>query len=798
MHYKRAHNAVTKFTAPNASMSDTGQAANAFALPIEQIVSTDNSAHTMSHENNTILQDNELEMSALEQTTAASAVSSNDEITNVHQTCDDLDIKNILTHDLAVMISSLLSNAVIPRQTAQFLIRNFSVFLTNSLTFALQQWYNNGMDEDGAPDIDSILSIIKDAVVNFSSECRRHKYYKEIGTLIYPRQYPIVAGNVEFSKGLRKHVVHTGEFIEIRHVLVKFLSVPGVFLGIEKYVNECMRSSSVCNIVCSSAWLQTIQNDSNNVNERIFPLLLYYDEFETGNPLSSHAGIHKLGAVYTSIACLPPHLASQLKYIFLFALFYYSDRLGENGNKAAFQIVIDELNYLSRTGITLNIPEFHGTVKFKVGAIIGDNLGLHSILGFVEGFNAKYSCRICRADKELRQRMCIEDTSLLRNAENYLIDVDSNNCSITGIRHKAIWYALDDFDLFKHVAVDMMHDILEGVVNYTMTLVINSLVLKKYFTVQELNDRAESFDYGADANSKPPLLSSESLSKIKWKMSAIESLIYVRYFSCFISHKIPDNNEHWHLYILLRRIIDFAMTDSVNATVCDQLKCTVQEFNALYLKLSSTPLKPKFHHLIHYPKIMKHLGPLHNLWSMRFESKHKILKMAARSSSNRINLCKTLAIKHQLQLNNFFLENNLPSNFTYSHKIRKVCSHLTSLLKKLGLPPSTELYTTSFVKINGVMYRPKDILLLHFDEYGDPVFLNISTIFLSVTTKEAFFEGYLFKTVTFDPHVYAYLVEKTDQQYFVSYNSLIFVYPNNISILPPFGCYYITIRNSVD
>jgi len=106
-------------------------------------------------------------------------------------------------------------------------------------------------------------------------------------------------------------------------------------------------------------------------------------------------------------------------------------------------------------GISLDIPEFRGVIKFKLGAILGDNLGLHSILGFVESFNAKYPCRICRANKEQVKQMCSEDISLLRNEENYVANVNTKNSNETGVRYKAIWYAVDNFNLFKHVA-DMM------------------------------------------------------------------------------------------------------------------------------------------------------------------------------------------------------------------------------------------------------------------------------------------------------------------------------------------------------
>jgi len=280
----------------------------------------------------------------------------------------------------------------------------------------------------------------------------------------------------------------------------------------------------------------------------------------------------------------------------------------------------------------------------------------------------------------------------------------------------------------------------EGVGNYTMVLVINSLLAKEYFTLKELNDRAEAFDYGPDTNNKPPLLSSENIYKIKWKMSSIETLHYIRYFSCLISHKIPDDDEHWPLYVLLRRVLDFAMTDSVT-NICDCLRRTVKEFNDLYLQLSPTPLKPKFYHLIHYAGIMEKLGPLCNLWSMRYESKHRVAKIAARSLANRINICKSLAIKNQLQLNHLLLENKLPSNFQHSCKIKKVnSSNLTFLLTQFNLSPSTNLYNVFFITINDITYKPNDAL--HFDpECGNPVFFEISKIFIYSINKKVYFEA---------------------------------------------------------
>lgn len=185
---------------------------------------------------------------------------------------------------------------------------------------------------------------------------------------------------------------------------------------------------------------------------------------------------------------------------------------------------------------------------------------------------------------------------------------------------------------------------------------------------------------------------------------------------------------------------------------------------------------------------------------MRYESKHRISKIAARSSANRINICKSLAIKNQLQLNHLFLENKLPSNFQHSRKMKNIdSSNLTFLLTRFNLPPSANLYNVSFVTINSITYKPNNVLALHFDsECGNPVFFEISKIYISLINQKVFFEGCLFETVTFDFHIYAYLVEKTHRQHFVSYDSLMFIHPNTISILPPFGDFYITVRNSFD
>lgn len=59
------------------------------------------------------------------------------------------------------------------------------------------------------------------------------------------------------------------------------------------------------------------------------------------------------------------------------------------------------------------------------------------------------------------------------------------------------------------------------------------------------------------------------------------------------------------------------------------------------------------HHLFHYPRFIRLLGPLTSFWCMRFEAKHNYFKSLQRRIHNFINSPLTLATKHQQWCNEF-------------------------------------------------------------------------------------------------------------------------------------------------
>lgn len=58
-------------------------------------------------------------------------------------------------------------------------------------------------------------------------------------------------------------------------------------------------------------------------------------------------------------------------------------------------------------------------------------------------------------------------------------------------------------------------------------------------------------------------------------------------------------------------------------------------------------LRPKHHYIEHYPDLVRRFGPLVNLWTMRFEGKHRFFKRVVHDTQNFKNVLKTLADRHQ-------------------------------------------------------------------------------------------------------------------------------------------------------
>lgn len=211
----------------------------------------------------------------------------------------------------------------------------------------------------------------------------------------------------------------------------------------------------------------------------VLPIIIYYDDNEPNNILGNHRGLSKIGAVYSHIPCLPPHLQSKLENIFVTLLCNPLDEK-EFGFSIILSPVINELKHLESKGIKI----FEGTcseitVYFSILSVIGDNLGINGIHSFITCFSGNYCCRFCLTNKNDMKNTIDENACLLRTDESYKQHLEPKDFESFGIKSPSCISILPNFNVMETLCTGSMHDILEGVCQYDLGKVLRVYIYKK-------------------------------------------------------------------------------------------------------------------------------------------------------------------------------------------------------------------------------------------------------------------------------------------------------------------------------
>ncbi|KAK5641682.1 hypothetical protein RI129_010229 [Pyrocoelia pectoralis] len=673
--------------------------------------------------------------------------------------------KNIDVELRLLQFVSSLYNSSVPRKYVQTVLDEFKKLVDQSyIPFMKEKMFEflqNFKDDIDFAMLDEVFDKSTIYFDNIDTEYKRLQMLKKSGYYIEPTEF-IIGQRVDIKRKnsslTTTPIIVKGYFIPPSAVLKLLFEKQNVYDSMCTYMHqlEIDKLKILSNFVQADNWQTSITNESNS----IIPIHLYFDDYETGNPLGSHSGSNKLGAVYFNIPCLTVDHISSLNSIFLTQIFYSKDRV-KFGNKSVFQVLINDLNNLQQNGIKLSNGR---TIYFKLGLILGDNLGLHSILGFVESFSANYCCRICKTPKHKSRFCCEEDEIAIRNEQNYFEDVNLGNMSETGIKESCIWYGIVGFSITKNIGVDIMHDLLEGVCVYVMEAVINHLVCDlNFFTIDTLNSRIQSFDYGIDCSNKPTLIKWDG-SKIKIRMSASEMLNFVNYFGLIIGDYVPKKYLFWKLYTYLKKINELVTSPQLQPTCADLLDYLISEHHKLYIYLTKSHLTPKFHHMLHYGRVMKSVGPLVHCWSMRFESKHRQGKITSNVSFCKKNVLKTIAIKNQILFSNFLLNYNYESNVIFGPVLNVDDDVRHNDNKSLSY---------KWVKILGVTYKKQVVITTYIEPYDLPHFGMITEVLMSDTDFLPTFKINEFHTLYYDEHFCAYAVELGNHEITFQYNKIV-------------------------
>lgn len=154
------------------------------------------------------------------------------------------------------------------------------------------------------------------------------------------------------------------------------------------------------------------------------------------------------------------------------------------------------------------------------------------------------------------------------------------------------------------------------------------------------------------------------------------------------------------------------------------------------------------------------IGPLVLLWGMRDEGKHRLSKIMAHSTNSRINLPKTLLIKHQLKLAARLLaKRGLFDEFYYPSGNIVTLQDFDDVVLPVGFPvlPDEPLLSVTFVVKFGTTYK-MDMVLIAGEEDNEPIFGKVDAICINENRNEIIFLIKKFRFAVFSPHFHAYEV----------------------------------------
>jgi len=513
--------------------------------------------------------------------------------------------------------------------------------------------------------------------------------------------------------------------------------------------------------------------------------IFFIDAYETVNPLGSHTAVHKLEGLYCIIRNLPQELLSKTCNIFLVGLWCAND-VKRYGYNQLIMPLFSQLKQLeSDAGFTVTVNGEPRTVHGILGLFSADNLGAHSLFGFLESFSANYFCRYCLCHKDDVQNK-FSDFNFTRRTKKHVDEcvaqllLTGYNPALTGIKNSCILNELKYFHCTEQSVVDCMHDVLEGIVPYELSLILASLIDKQLFSLVQLNNALFHFNYSAsDKNSKPP-----SISLPKLRIQAAESWCLIRNLSLIIGSKVPENDEHWKLLLLLLDCLDLIFAPVITLGQIDLLAILIQDYHCMFKRLyPNERLLPKHHFMVHYPEFIRKFGPLTQYWCMRFEAKHRFEKELSSTVRNFKNICKTIAERTQMELAHSLLNNHL---FISEHTVVNCTFALLNTLdqdlsacicESIGLNCSDEICLSSGVLIGHYKFKPGCCVLLRSEE-GCPIFGELINIV--VVDKTIYFLCNEMTTVNYVEHFHAYQVEQNGKLVIVKSTSLKDHHPLNV------------------
>ena len=517
-------------------------------------------------------------------------------------------------------------------------------------------------------------------------------------------------------------------------------------------------------------------------------IIAYYDELELCNPLGSHIKQHKVGIVFYMLGNIAPKYRSQLKLINL-AIIASVPLIESYGLDKVLEPFIVDLNILATTGISINIDGLHKNFKGALLAFLADNLASNDLGGFKKSFSFSFRCcRTCLVTHDTLSSIFISDGYERRSMDTHLQHISlldgptgSHYSKTYGINRRSALLDIAYFNMLESgLPHDAMHDILEGIAPLEIKLMLSYYVKNDFVSLEEYNSRLLRFNFGYSDNDKPvPILCSTLHSPDRsLRSTASQMLLLVRILPFLIADTIPEGEEHWLCFLLLRKIIDIVLCPVVSENLCTSVKLLIREHHSKFVALyGAAHYIPKMHFILHYPEQMKALGPMVRTWTIRQEAKLNFFKQASRLANFK-NVSFSLASRHQRWMcyelaSQSILYTPLECGPAKSgcgitfvkDETNDIQDHLLSIFPQLS--KECTLFRPTWVRINGILYQNNNAYLITSYDGLDPVFGYLNDLMV-IGGDKVIFMVLMCCVLYFDSHYHSYVVSVGSQKLLIS------------------------------
>lgn len=402
---------------------------------------------------------------------------------------------------------------------------------------------------------------------------------------------------------------------------------------------------------------------AEKLGKKTFDVFLFLDAFNPTSSCSSVEQDYKTLGVYMTLGNLLPHNRAKLCSLKLVMLVL--DYVLKDNREECFSYIINELKKLFENGIMYKGEK----IPVVLQMICGDNLGQHYLGGFLENFSTvMYVCRYCEitrdeylkapwVTKEMRTpesyQACFEElqdmkSSLIRRGK---LD-PTKTYSVKGIKNCSEFNEVPEFHVCDPpLACCIGHDGFGGTWERDMAEFIHYFVnTKKWFTYELLNLRLDLFEYSrSDSANKP---STVKKSREKLGGHEVQNWTLIRLFVFLIGDLVKDTTDPvWQLYLKLRVVVEHVCAPQLTMEQILNMKHLIRDYlqsrcsDDLPIELPTTA---KTHYTGHFADLYELMGPLCQIWTLRFESKHAFLGRILNLARTHVNITRTMALKDQL------------------------------------------------------------------------------------------------------------------------------------------------------